>query len=186
MRAWRASYYADKMGQTTLEAATVTQLAHNYLEGVMWVLEYYYRGVVSWTWFYPYHYAPMASDMKSLRSFQPRCVPTLCLVPTGLMGWGASVLRCVHFQPVSVLTSHHSISQVPVREAVPALPPADGGATAGVHATHPAGAAPADAGERIAHPGLLPAGVRPGRGTLARRDTQVWPRERRGGCGLRE
>jgi 5'-3' exoribonuclease 1 len=72
LRAWRASYYADKMGVTTLDTPTVTQLAHNYLEGIMWVLEYYYRGVVSWTWFYPYHYAPMASDMKRLESFRQR------------------------------------------------------------------------------------------------------------------
>ena len=30
------------------------------------------RGVASWTWFYPYHYAPMASDMTDISSFDIR------------------------------------------------------------------------------------------------------------------
>ena len=37
-----------------------------FVQGLNWVLEYYYRGVVSWGWFYPFHYSPMISDMTDL------------------------------------------------------------------------------------------------------------------------
>lgn len=41
-------------------------LAFRYVEGMQWVMHYYYSGVASWSWFYDYHYAPRISGMFSV------------------------------------------------------------------------------------------------------------------------
>lgn len=56
-------WYSEKLGLPEDERRQVVQ---HYLEGLLWVLEYYYRGVASWNWYYPHHHAPMASDMLQL------------------------------------------------------------------------------------------------------------------------
>ena len=58
-------YYSNKFMVT--EASDVkeftTKIKQAYIEGLQWVMTYYYRGCQSWEWFYPYHYAPFASDL---------------------------------------------------------------------------------------------------------------------------
>ncbi|KAJ1824047.1 exonuclease II Exo2 [Coemansia sp. RSA 2675] len=44
-------------------AATVEPMCRSYIGSLQWVLQYYYRGCQSWSWYYPYHYAPCISDI---------------------------------------------------------------------------------------------------------------------------
>ena len=64
---WKHTYYEKKLGLTPGDEAGMGALVQAYVEGVCWCYYYYYRGCVSWTWFYGYHYAPLASDLTPAR-----------------------------------------------------------------------------------------------------------------------
>lgn len=59
---WKYKYYEDKFHwPADTKESDLTKLSENYVQGLQWVLYYYYRGVASWPWFYGYHYSPMTS-----------------------------------------------------------------------------------------------------------------------------
>ena len=61
---WKNKYYKEKFDWGLSNETELRQLTENYIQGLQWVLYYYYRGVASWPWFYQYHYSPMISDVR--------------------------------------------------------------------------------------------------------------------------
>ena len=79
---YRERYYQQKFGIELSDRAFISQyvwplpyplsiltllrITRSYMEGLCWVLEYYYQGVPAWDWYYPYHYAPFAQDFQDV------------------------------------------------------------------------------------------------------------------------
>jgi 5'-3' exoribonuclease 1 len=61
---WKNDYYKSKFEWDRSNEEELRKLTENYVQGLQWVLYYYYRGVASWPWYYGYHYSPMISDVK--------------------------------------------------------------------------------------------------------------------------
>ena len=59
-------YYEQKFHVDPKDIAFRNKVAKAYVEGLSWVLLYYFQGCPSWTWYYPYHYAPFAADFVDL------------------------------------------------------------------------------------------------------------------------
>ena len=59
-------YYEQKFHVDPKDIAFRNTVARSYVEGLAWVLLYYFQGCPSWTWYYPYHYAPFAADFVEL------------------------------------------------------------------------------------------------------------------------
>ena len=60
---WKDKYYKSKFEWGLSDETQLRSLTENYVQGLQWVLYYYYRGVASWPWFYGYHYSPMISGI---------------------------------------------------------------------------------------------------------------------------
>lgn len=64
---WKERYYRSKFGvDIKKDPEFPRKVVQSFMEGISWTLLYYYRGCPSWTWYYPFHYAPFASDFVGL------------------------------------------------------------------------------------------------------------------------
>lgn len=63
-------YYEQKFKVDPKDFAFRNQVARAYIEGLVWVLQYYLQGCPSWTWYYPYHYAPFAADFVDIKNIE--------------------------------------------------------------------------------------------------------------------
>eukprot|EP01032_Pedospumella_encystans_P018902 gene18902-21503_t len=67
---WKDRYYEEPYKKENIEKnGGLKRMAYTYVQGLCWVMKYYYQGVPSWNWYYPFHYAPFASDLRNIDSY---------------------------------------------------------------------------------------------------------------------
>uniref|UniRef100_A0A8C7Z5E7 5'-3' exoribonuclease n=1 Tax=Oryzias sinensis TaxID=183150 RepID=A0A8C7Z5E7_9TELE len=64
---WKQRYYKNKFDVDVTDSDFRKKVVQSYVEGLCWVLRYYYQGCASWKWYFPFHYAPFASDFKDIK-----------------------------------------------------------------------------------------------------------------------
>lgn len=76
---WKERYFRNKFDVSMKDYNFRRTVVKSYVQGLCWVLSYYYQGCASWKWFFPFHYAPFASDFVDLEeidtSFPTTTVP---------------------------------------------------------------------------------------------------------------
>jgi hypothetical protein len=58
MEKYRDLYYKNKLNDEQIQ-----QVCKDYIEGMMFVFQYYTKGIPSWKWFFTHHYAPFSYDI---------------------------------------------------------------------------------------------------------------------------
>ncbi|XP_039227634.1 5'-3' exoribonuclease 1 isoform X2 [Drosophila yakuba] len=66
---YKRNFYRNKFKRDP-QGELIEELGHHYVNALQWVLDYYYRGVQSWDWYYPFHYAPFISDLRNIEQVQ--------------------------------------------------------------------------------------------------------------------
>jgi 5'-3' exoribonuclease 2 len=65
---WKIKYYAWKLNESETDVVkTIPKVVESYIEGMLFVWGYYTVGIPSWSYYYPFHYAPFSSDIYDRR-----------------------------------------------------------------------------------------------------------------------
>lgn len=79
---YKQNYYKQKFNVNKNNYSQFTNIIKKfYIEGLVWNFNYYYRGCVSWDWFYPFYYAPLLSDMYNFSHYDFSFKPSAPLRP---------------------------------------------------------------------------------------------------------
>jgi hypothetical protein len=71
--ALKVEYYWRKFHFSKAEQETkVVAVVEEFIHGMIWILNYYLHGCQSWNWYYPYQYAPCASDFHNFNTNHSR------------------------------------------------------------------------------------------------------------------
>ncbi len=76
---WKERYYTQKFHIRMDDKEFFDSLKFSYLQGLVWVLRYYYQGCSSWKWFFPFHYAPFASELHPCAHIEKQVKESMAL-----------------------------------------------------------------------------------------------------------
>jgi len=109
---WKERYFRTKFDVSMKDYEFRRNVVSCYVQGLCWVLAYYYQGCASWKWFYPFHYAPFASDFVDLDNidvrFPSNTVPKnpleqlMCVFPAASGQFLPTTWRNLMSDPVSI------------------------------------------------------------------------------------
>merc|ERR1711916_284997 len=56
----------EKFDMDIVETEQIHKICYEYVLALQWISHYYFNGLRSWGWYYPYHYSPYVSDIAAL------------------------------------------------------------------------------------------------------------------------
>ena len=66
----RQTYYTSYFRiDPSAQAEELWNILAYYVYGLKFVYEYYFRNLASWSWYYPYYFAPLLSDIQYYLGF---------------------------------------------------------------------------------------------------------------------